>query len=137
MQLYVIVFTHKQIILGAKRFRKIKMYYSAGPKEFINCIASAKYVLSDSFHALMFSCALGKNVRIIRPNKGNARINMFSRIEEFCQEYINGECIFDNIQSSLESLESGKVVTIKNDKLKRFIKNSKDWLSDSICMAKK
>ena len=137
LKLYVTVYTHKQIISGAKRFRKIKMYYSAGPNEFMNGIATAKYVLSDSFHALMFSCVLGKNVRIVRPHDGNAREKMFSRIEEFCQEYIKGECIFDNIQTSLSSFESGNIVTIKNVELKKFIMNSKDWLESSICSAKK
>ncbi len=116
--------------------KNIIIHYASGPKEFCKFMASAQYILSDSFHALMFSCAFGKNVRIIRPNQSNARIKMFSRIDEFCSEYIIGNCIYNDIQKSLHSLEADNAIVYNKEKLKYFIQQSRDWLNKSICLVK-
>ena len=60
---------------------------SAGPKEFINYIANAKYVITDSFHGLAFSLIFEKDFSICLPSIGAERltslldsINLLNRI---------------------------------------------------------
>lgn len=107
------------------------VHYCAGPKEFCRQIASAKYVVSDSFHALMFSCVFNKNVRIIHP-KEDARSAMFSRIEEFARDYIVGECVSDSIEEALCSLVNDHKTVVAWDKLGVFVAESNAWLRNSI-----
>lgn len=68
----------------------VRIHSSAGPLEFIRYFSQAKWVVSDSFHALMFSTIYEKNVRLIRPAMP-FRIQMFSRISNFVDDYIQGQ----------------------------------------------
>lgn len=86
----------------------IKIMDSAGPQEFFYAFRTAKWVVSDSFHALMFSICNGCNARIIRP-KTEFRIKMFSRIEEFAQ-HTKGRLIVDSVSSALDSFARGEKV---------------------------
>lgn len=83
---------------------RIKIMLSAGPKEFLTTIATADYVLSDSFHALMFSVVFERNVRIISPSI-RMRSNMFSRIREI-SEHVRGRLVVDSVREALESFEN-------------------------------
>ena len=115
--------------------KNVAVHYCAGPKEFFRLIASSKYVVSDSFHALMFSCVFDKNVRIIHP-KATARAAMFSRIEEFARNYIVGGCVSDSIAAALESFLNDRKPVVARDKLDGFISESRTWLCDSVKEAK-
>lgn len=61
--------------------------YSCGPAEFIGWISSAKVVLTDSFHATVFSCQFGKNF-IVLPRVNEERIiSMNNRIVDFLSSF--------------------------------------------------
>lgn len=111
--------------------KNVVVHYCAGPKEFCQFFASAKYIVSDSFHALMFSCVFGKNARIIHP-KATARSAMFSRIREFADNYIFGECVSDSIEGALDSLLNCPKIVVARDKLDDFVTGSRTWLSDRV-----
>lgn len=51
----------------------------AGPAEFLGLIANATHVVTDSFHAAVFSCILQTPLSIVRRMGG---ANMFSRLEQ-------------------------------------------------------
>ena len=51
----------------------------AGPAEFIDLIDNAKHVVTDSFHAAVFSCLLETPLTIVR--RGGTGAGMFSRLE--------------------------------------------------------
>ena len=54
----------------------------AGPAEFISLIDNAAHVVTDSFHAAVFSCILQTPLTIVRRQGGS---NMFSRLETLAQ----------------------------------------------------
>lgn len=51
----------------------------AGPAEFLALIANASHVVTDSFHAAVFSCILQTPLSVVRRAGGT---NMFSRLEQ-------------------------------------------------------
>lgn len=54
----------------------------AGPAEFISLIENAEHVVTDSFHAAIFSCIFQKPLTIVRRQGG---ASMFSRMEQLSQ----------------------------------------------------
>lgn len=74
--------------------------------------------LSDSFHALMFSCIFNKNVRILKL-KAIQRMDMFSRITEIAAN-MKGGLISDSVSAALQSFMNGETVAL-----------SKEWLNVS------
>ena len=107
-------------------FSDIIIYESAGPIEFIKEHASAKWILTDSFHSLMFSIIFDKNCRIIRP-KNTDRKSMFSRIEEI-SKHTKGELISESVSEALESLIHDKQVIYDKEWLIKEKKKSTSFL---------
>jgi hypothetical protein len=111
--------------------RKIAVHYCAGPQDFCQLIAAAKYVVSDSFHALMFSCVFEKNVRILHPKEAE-RSAMFSRIKEFADNYIVGDCVSESIGDAIESFLNNGKTSVARERLDAFVSESKAWLRDFV-----
>ena len=70
----------------------------AGPAEFIDLIDNAEHVITDSFHAAVFSCLLETPLTIVR--RGGNGGGMFSRLETLAQALgieskIYGDTAFD------------------------------------------
>lgn len=103
-------------LLSCKHKRHFEILESAGPAEFVNAIANADFVISDSFHALMFSIIFGKNVRILKP-KTEMRKRMISRIREIAS-HMRGELFADGVADALSSYARNEVVEM-----------DKEWLS--------
>lgn len=101
---------------------------SAGPLEFVREHATATWVITDSFHSLMFSFIFNKNCRVIRPMTHD-RMKMFSRIEEMVN-HSQGKIITESFQSALNSIVNDE--TISYDK--NWIKSEKQA---SICFLEK
>lgn len=60
-----------------------KEYYKvlkAGPSEFISLIRDAEYIITDSFHASVFSILFKKNFFTLLRNRSGERVEMHSRI---------------------------------------------------------
>jgi hypothetical protein len=79
----------------------IRLFRSAGPKEFLSHLAGASAVISDSFHALMFSAIYQKPVRIII-NSVPDRKKMADRMKNFCEKLALTECLSYDIERNLD-----------------------------------
>lgn len=118
-------------------FSPVKLELAAGPQEFLNAFANATWVLSDSFHAVMFSSIFGKNVRVLRP-QSESRQKMFARIEEFAQQAVAaGELIAEDVPSALNSLINDTPLQFNADFIARRRAESKAWLENALAEAMK
>lgn len=63
---------------------KSSVYYGCGPQDFIGMIDNASCVITDSFHASVFSTILNTPFRVYRRNESTST---YSRIETFLQTY--------------------------------------------------
>ena len=99
---------------------------SAGPEEFYNAFKNARWVLSDSFHALMFSICNGCDARMLKPST-ELRRAMFARIEEFA-EHTKGPLIVDSVSDALASFSKGERVMYDYEWLENRRRESEEWL---------
>ena len=89
--------------------------------------SAAEWIITNSYHALMFSVIYKRNVRIIVPTD-SVRKGMHARMEEFADTIIEGPLMQSNIKSALQSLERGEVVRYNEEVLHGRIKESRNWL---------
>lgn len=61
--------------------------YTSGPREFIGLIKNAEMVITDSFHACVFSMIFKTPFAVFERNKIGEKGNMNSRIYDFLEEY--------------------------------------------------
>ena len=109
----------------------IKMRYSAGPEDFYKTLASARYIVSDSFHALMFACVFGKPISLIHPGESQ-RKHMFSRLREFSGSYVKGKCIYKNLGEALDAITNSDAIEYDYNGIKTLKISSLKWLEQSI-----
>ena len=95
--------------LRTKWSGRVNIRDAADPIEFVSALSSADWVVSDSFHALMFSLIFNRNVRIIKPTQ-EKRSKMFARIEEFVL-HMSGPVLADSLDASLHSLQANEAVS--------------------------
>ena len=117
----------------ALRFRhgeRVRLRADAGPEEFLRAIAAADGVVSNSFHALMFSIIYRRNVRILRP-KDEARRAMFARIAEFA-DHACGPLLVDGLEEALRSLRDESAPVFDEDWLEQRREFSRNWLRQAI-----
>ncbi len=115
---------------GKRIGSNVQIMASASPAEFFDAFKTAKYVISDSFHALMFSICFGCNVRIMRP-KTEMRKTMFARIEEFAN-HANGNLLVDTVHDALGSFNNGMMVEFDRSWLTTIRQGSLSWLQNAI-----
>lgn len=109
---------------------RVEIMDSADPTEFCEAFKTASWVVSDSFHALMFSICNGCDPRIIKPSS-LFRQKMFARIEEFAA-HAKGPLIVDSVSAALDSLANGEKVSFDYDWLSTRRKASQSWLTSSL-----
>lgn len=114
-----------------RTFGRIKFELAAGPKDFVNAHASATWVLTDSFHSVMFSSIFDKNVRVIRPSTPSRKI-MFARIEEFASKFIEGNIIADSLDDALKSFCQNEPIAFKYGAISKVRKASLTWLENAL-----
>ena len=61
--------------------------YASGPREFLGLIKNAEFVITDSFHACVFSMIFRTPFAVFERDKANRKGNMNSRIYDFLEEY--------------------------------------------------
>lgn len=61
--------------------------YTSGPSEFLGLIKDAEFVITDSFHACVFSMIFKTPFVVFERNKAGEKGNMNSRIYDFLEEY--------------------------------------------------
>lgn len=115
--------------------KKIRLRLSADPVEFLRSIASADYVLTDSFHALMFSAIFGRNIRILFP-KNPIRSGMFSRLEEWQERFIDGNLFCQDAREALRELTRSKI-SYKQREIEAFVADSQKTLSQLLQYGRK
>lgn len=116
--------------------RPIVWRHNAGPEAFVQAMSNAKWILSDSFHALMFASIFDKDIRFLRPSEPN-RIRMFSRVEDFAKRYVNGTVICDTVSTALDSLRDTSPVTYNISELSLARSQSLTWLRTALSLADK
>lgn len=89
-RLHLAIVTFPHIIHNSVRkcdlfFGDIRNY--DGPREFLGLIQNAEMVITDSFHACVFSMIFQTPFAVFERNKPNAVGNMNSRIYDFLEEY--------------------------------------------------
>lgn len=75
-------------------------YYKLGPEFFVYFIKNSKYVLTDSFHAVVFSILYNKNFYFF--NRSDIKESMNSRIETLCERL--------NINLQISDFEKGFLI---------------------------
>lgn len=122
----------KKWIHGIRKrcFSHVKVMDGAGPEEFYKAFQNAKWVISDSFHALMFSIRNNCNARIIRPTT-DLRRRMFARIEEFAN-HTRGPLIVESVMEALDSLSNNEIVMYDYRWIYNRRKESIEWLKKNL-----
>jgi polysaccharide pyruvyl transferase WcaK-like protein len=80
----------------------VECCFDAGPEEFVSGIAHADYVVSDSFHALMFSSTFEKPFRIFI-NSSDKRRGSANRIHDFAEKFGLSSGVTDSIDAGFSS----------------------------------
>lgn len=109
----------------------VKVYISAAIKDFMREISAAEWIVTNSYHALMFSVIYKRNVRIIVPTD-KVRKGMHARMEEFANTIIDGPLMQSDIKSALQSFENGETVRYNEETLHNRIEESRDWLKHQL-----
>ena len=113
------------------RDRGIDFRLDAGPEEFVRSIAAADAVVSNSYHALMFSIVFGKDVRIVRPTHP-VRRQMDARMLEFESLLSSGKLVYDDLRSALGVREPSAPVVFRTEALQARIAFSRSWLVSAL-----
>ena len=122
----------KKVVCGWRNrfYPHVKIVDASGPEEFMAAFKSAQWVVSDSFHALMFSICYGCDPRMIKPSSP-FRQKMFARIEEF-NVHAQGPLVADTVSSALESLANGERVMFDYSWISAQISKSKTWIASAL-----
>lgn len=109
----------------------VKVYISAAIEDFLREISAADWIVTNSYHALMFSIIYNRNVRIIVPTD-TVRQDMHERMREFEGTIISGPLMQRDLLSALNSFELGERITIDSEELEKRRVCSRNWLKNQI-----
>ena len=125
----------RSIMELARRLRgfmsRVKVRSDYGPSEFVRAFAQADAVVTDSFHAIMFSTIYGCNARFLRPQQ-EWRKSMFARVAEFGEKCVIGGIFADGLESSLLSFERGEIISFDSKCIAEIRAESMNWLQNAI-----
>lgn len=114
-----------------KKFKnQIGTTADAGPSEFLGAIYNAKYVVTNSFVATLFSIVYNKDFVAMDSNKENGRI----------KEILNNLGLQDFLFENFYQFKSAASINVDFDELNNniqlLIKNSRDFLENSLTAEK-
>lgn len=99
-----------------------KNYFAASPKDFINLIYNAKYVITNSFHGMVFSMIFEKKfISFLNSTRSTRQTNLLEKAGISNRIYNKNEDIFNQIKKEIDYPEVNK-------KLDKEIEKSKDFL---------
>ena len=110
--------------------KHVHVRFSAAPDEFVAAVSRATWVITESFHGLMFSTIFRKNVRIVLKQDDAVRGAMSSRLTEFADGIISGPLIKEALDDSLQSISKGEKVVYDEVTLAGRIAESRKWLEE-------
>ena len=79
--------------------------FDVGPREWINLVANAEYVLTDSFHGTCFSIIYNKNFIDILPSITGTRISSILKLFDLESRITTG----DNYNLAMENIDYDKL----------------------------
>lgn len=115
-----------KMIFSSIRYRPMIM-----PDEFVSEIRSADWVITDSFHGLMFSLIYRKDVRILRPTSSMSA-NMSARISEIVEDFIVGNPFACTIHTAVDSLCRGPSISYRTKEIEMRRSSSAEWLREAL-----
>lgn len=110
--------------------RQVRVCGSAGPDDFSAAFATARWVVSDSFHALMFAIQNKCNVQILAP-RSPMRKAMFARIDEIAI-HAHGRLVADSLQDALDYFDCNNEIAFDYAWFETRRRESLNWLSSAI-----
>lgn len=101
--------------------RGYKKFSGIGPGEWLYLIAHADYIVTNSFHGMIFSFLFNRQVWV-----GDSNDETFSRMEDFLEKM---HCTYRILKNDLGEVE-GHMIPYEevNPLMKEYIKKSKDIL---------
>ena len=112
-------------------YGRVQFLISASPRDFLQEIYNAGFIITDSFHALMFATIFKKNVRVLKP-EDITRMQMFSRITDFCNDFIKTNIICDSIHEAMNSYLLNQNILYDNERLQDFKTTSMNWIIEQL-----
>ncbi len=109
----------------------VRLRTGCGPREFVRAFARSEMVISDSYHAVMFSLIFDCNIRFLRP-QDEMRCAMFARVEEISGNVTNGKFIVENLRDALDSFDACETVSFRRESLRQRILESWSWLDAAL-----
>ena len=109
----------------------VRLHISAGPREFVRDFSEATWVISDSFHAVMFSSIFNCNMRFLKPST-SFRKTMFARVEEFASCCVDGPFFCSSVADAVSSIDGHDVVTFNREEIKARRAASYSWLKKAL-----
>lgn len=105
---------------------------NAGPKEFINLIKNAEYILADSFHATIFSILFKKNFFVLNRFENNSSGSTNSRIDSLLNILGLEERRLHSSEDITKKYDKKINYDIVNNVLKDWVEESKRYLKDAL-----
>lgn len=117
--------------LSKSIFGRIKWALTDTPKEYLNSLANADWVITCTFHGFMFSCIFKKQVRILKnPHRDN--LSSFNRLVNFADNFVKGDIIKGDISDAIDSISTGATVSYDNELLDKKKVASVTWLEHTV-----
>lgn len=104
--------------------RKGKLYWCPFVEDFLSLFLHAKYVVSDSFHATVFSILFEKKFVTITPEIASSRISSLLKIVDM--EYRNVSCVKDTseIEQDIDYSKTASLLDTERKKSLSFLRKS-------------
>lgn len=107
------------------KFKSGKLIFMPTPTEFLNYFKYADYVISDSFHATVFSIIFNKKVIDVLPNNTGTRITSLMKLLNMEDRIITNYTDFSLIEKEIDYSLTNKILEKEREKsiklLKKFI----------------
>lgn len=107
-------------------------FNDAGPREFVNMIMNAHYVLSDSFHATIFSTMMHKQFCVFNRFAVGSKGSTNSRLDSLLGKLKIQDRRVGDSREMLETINNNIEWENVDNILKEWIKDSKDYLKKAI-----
>ncbi len=109
----------------------VKLKNAADPQAFINFFAQATWVLSDSYHAMLFAAIFKKQLAFLIPTTAE-RQAMFARVEEFVHTFTTGPVLEKDLASALARFAAGTQMAYDEEAIKERREASWQWLQAAL-----
>lgn len=127
--------TGKRVVVIYKNLRDFKYKtvkaYDSGPREFVGLVKNASYVVTNSFHAVVFSLIFKKNFWVFtdvnNPNSSNSRIIDILESVGLSNRILNALIMYE--ANSKDEIEYNEEI---EQSLERLIYSSKEYLREAI-----